>query len=80
MRKEALLLKEKMGSRDTTTVSGQYTHTLTHTHTSDTLIHTHVQHTHTLTHTSQYHTHTTHNTHSILTQHTLYKCWGNCLY
>ena len=29
MRKEALLLKEKMGSRDTTTVSGQYTHTHT---------------------------------------------------
>ena len=34
MRKEALLLKEKMGSRDTTTVSRQYTHTHTiHTHT-----------------------------------------------
>ena len=31
MRKEALLLKEKMGSRDTTTVSGQYTHSHTHT-------------------------------------------------
>ena len=29
MRKEALLLKEKMGSRDTTTVSGQYTHSCT---------------------------------------------------
>ena len=49
MRKEALLLKEKMGSRDTTTVSRQYTHTYTqytqytHTHTHT---HSHIQNTH----------------------------------
>ena len=77
MRKEALLLKEKMGSRDTTTVSGQYTHTLTHTHThthSYTLIHTHTlththTHTHTLTHTHVTHTHSHTHTHT----HTVYK-------
>ena len=76
MRKEALLLKEKMGSCDTTTVSGQYTHTLTHTHTlihthththSYTLIHTHT-HTHTLTHS-----HTLTHTHSHSHTHTVYK-------
>ena len=63
MRKEALLLKEKMGSCDTTTVSGQYTHN-THTHT---LIHmhSHIQntHSHTLTHTHS-HTHTYSHTHT----------------
>ena len=58
MRKEALLLKEKMGSRDTTTVSRQYTHTYTHTH-IHTHTHSHIQntHSHTLTHTLT-HTHT----------------------
>ena len=68
MRKEALLLKEKMGSRDTTTVSRQYTHTLTHTHTFKTHTHSHIQNTHTLTHT---HTHTlTHSKHTLAHTHT----------
>ena len=70
MRKEALLLKEKMGSRDTTTVSGQYTHTHSHTHT---LTHTHT-YTHTHTHTLK--TLTWHTSHKIVCNRPVYVDYG----